>query len=399
MARGPCSFLYFANCLNYPVHINLSVSYKMLKIIPVFLLVILISFSASGQVSVAKMLCDYRENPNNIDLQSPALSWTLESARRNTFQQGYRILVADDTALLKKNTGNIWDSKKIISNQSLQIPFSGKLLQATRTYYWKVMVWDNHRQVSAWSRTAKWETGLLTTADWKGARWIGYTVMPDSLRIVPAVESPNDKRWNKGTDILPLLRKSFFIEKQIKKATIYVTGLGQFDLSVNGKKIGDHFMDPGWTFYDKESLYVTFDITRQLKSRENALGIMLGNGFYFVPGQRYHKLRGAFGYPKMICRVFIEYSDGSQQNIVSDSSWKASPGPVTFSSIYGGEDFDARMEQTGWNNIRFNDANWTNAVLVDGPRQLNAQTEDPLKIFNQFTPKIVTHTKTGNMGI
>ena len=366
----------------------------MIKFCAVIFLSILLSPNVFAQLTVKEVACDYRINPENIDKETPALSWVLWSPKRNTNQIAYRILVADNSALLQQNIGNIWDSKKIVSDQSTQVPFAGKSLLATRTYYWKVMVWDNHQNVSA-SYPAKWQMGLLRPADWKGAQWIGYDKIPDSLKIVPAIDSPEDPRWNKGTDILPLVRKSFFIKKEIKKATIYITGLGQFDLSLNGKKVGDHFMDPGWTCYDKQSLYVAFDITKQLRQGENALGVMLGNGFYFVPGQRYHKLRGAFGYPKMICRTLIEYTDGSQQNIVTDKSWKTAPGPVTFSSIYGGEDFDARMEQKGWDQPGFNDTAWKKSILVEGPRQLDAQTEEPLKILDQFSPKSINQPKPG----
>ena len=131
---------------------------------------------------------------------------------------------------------------------------------------------------------------------------------------------------------------------------------------MNGKKTGDHFLDAGWTNYNKHALYVTFDITGQLKKGANAIGVMLGNGFYFIPGQRYLKLQLAYGYPKLITACFINYNDGTFENIVSDESWKTAPGPITFSSIYGGEDYNANLEQQGWNIPRFNDRSWKNAV-------------------------------------
>ncbi len=363
--------------------------------IALFIFLVLSTFQLKGQTPVAQTLCDSRPDPIGIDALRPALSWKLTSHKRNVIQTAYQVLVADDSLVLQKNVGDIWDSKKIISDRSIQVVFSGKKLEPAKTYYWKVRVWDNLGKVSTWSKQAKWQMGLLSVADWKGAQWIAYNKMPDSLRIVPAIENPADFRWNNGNDILPLLRKKFEVKKRVKKATVFITGLGQFDLSINGKKVGDHFLDPGWTQFDKHTLYLSFDVTDCLKQGDNAIGVMLGNGFYYIPGERYHKLKGAFGYPKMICRTLIEYTDGSAQNIISDNTWKAAPGPVTFSSIYGGEDYDATLKQEGWDTPNFNDAQFRNAMIVDGPHLLEAQSEEPLKIFDKFTSKSITQPKAG----
>jgi alpha-L-rhamnosidase len=360
-----------------------------------FSFLILLSFNANAQLGVYSLKCEDKDYPLGVDNQQPHLGWMLSSNQRDCLQTGYRVLVAADSSQLQKNNGNIWDSGKVLSDQSIQVEFAGKRLSSVTTYYWKVLVWDNHGNVSGWSKPAKWQMGLLNAADWKGAQWIGYNKMPDSLRIVPAIDNPGDGRWNKGNDILPLLRKDFKINKQVKKATVFITGLGQFELSLNGKKIGDHFLDPGWTQYTQHALYVTFDITRQLKTGDNVFGIMLGNGFYYVPGDRYHKLKSAYGYPKMICRTVIEYTDGTTGNIISDNSWKAAPGPVTFSSIYGGEDYDARLAQQGWDAPGFNDHNFKPAVIVNGPPLLESQQEEPLKILDRFAVKKLTQPKPG----
>jgi len=360
-----------------------------------FSLLIFVAFNAHAQVGVSALKCEYKQYPVGLENPRPRLGWILSSKQRDCLQTAYRVLVADDSLLLQKNIGNIWDSKKVLSDESIQVGFAGKKLLAVKTYYWKVMVWDNHSGVSTWSKPAKWQMGLLNTADWKGAQWIGYNEMPDSLRIVPAIDNPGDSRWNKGNDILPLVRKEFKINKRVKKATVFITGLGQFELSLNGKKIGDHFLDPGWTQYSQHALYVTFDITTQLKTGDNVLGVMLGNGFYYVPGDRYHKLKSAYGYPKMICRTVIEYADGNIGNIVSDNTWKAAPGPVTFSSIYGGEDYDARLAQQGWDTPGFNDHKFKQAVIVDGPPLLESQQQEPLKIRDEFAVKRLSQPKPG----
>ena len=351
--------------------------------------------SVRAQISVNRILCDYQSDPIGMDNIRPSLSWELQSSQRNVQQVAYRILIADDSLLLQNNEGNIWDTKKVVSGQSIQVSFAGQKLLPEKNYYWKVMVWDNHGNTSPWSWTAKWQMGLLSQGDWKGAQWIGYNKMPDSLRLVPAIDNPADKRWTEGEDTLPLLRKEFTINKKIKKATAFITGLGQFEMSLNGKKVGDHFLDPGWTKFDQQVLYVTFDVTNQLRQGVNAIGVMLGNGFYFIPGERYHKLKGAYGFPKMICRMVVEFADGSEQNIISDHSWKASPGPVTFSSIYGGEDYNATLEQHGWNEPGFDDSKWQQAIIVNGPGKLEAQSAYPLKIMDELKVQKITEPKPG----
>jgi hypothetical protein len=345
-------------------------------------------------VSLQHLLCEYQNNPVGMDAPRPALSWQLQSKGTNIRQTAYRILVADNPAALERNRGRIWDSKKVSSDQSVQVLYNGKPLLPATTYYWKVMVWDQQGKPAAWSETAQWHTGLFSSHDWQQAQWIGYEKMPDTARIVPAITNDSDKKYRHRKDILPLLRKEFNIAKPLQRATVYISGLGQFDLHLNGKKTGDHFLDPGWTKYDQHALYVTFDVTSQLHTGTNALGVMLGNGFFYVPGERYRKLTSAFGYPQLICRLHLQYSDGSAENIISDTTWKAAPGPITFSSIYGGEDYNATLEQPGWDRPSFDDASWQHAVTVPGPPQLDAQTAAPLKIFDRFTPLKVTQTGT-----
>jgi hypothetical protein len=345
----------------------------------------------SQGLQVARLSCDYHTDPVGVERTNPALAWQLKAADRGVLQSAYHILVADDPALLQKNTGNIWDSKMVSSDASIQIPYGGKKLESAKTYYWKVQVWDNKKRTSGWSKAAKWQMGILSQADWKGARWIAYEAMNDTLKIIPAEENRGSKTHQPLNDVLPLMRKTFSIRKAVKKATLFMAGLGHFELSVNGKKCGDHFLDAGWTQYDKEALYVPFDITTRLRQGTNAIGVLLGNGFYFIPrDRRYRKLTGAFGFPKMISRMLIEYQDGSVENIISDASWKTSASPVTYTSIYGGEDYNANLEQKNWNMPVFSDRGWRPVVLVEGVQRLIAQVSDPLKVMEQFQPKKVT---------
>lgn len=359
------------------------------------LLLSLVSLGLSAQTKVTHLRNEYQENPPLVDIPTPRLSWQLTSKVHNILQAAYRILVADDPKLLRHDIGNMWDSKKIQDGRSIQVAYAGKELAPLQKYYWKVMIWDNRGTHSIWSESASWQMGLLNRADWQGAQWIAYDSLPVSMRIVPALHGNGDPSWGDRIDTLPLLRKDFSINKKIKKAMIYICGLGQFELSLNGHKVGDHFLDPGWTQYDKHALYVAFDLTRQLQAGKNALGVMLGNGFYYIPSERYRKITGAHGYPKIICRLVLQYADGTTDNILSDGSWKAAPGPVTFSSIYGGEDYDATREQAGWDKPGFNDEAWKQVKKVQGPPQLDAQMAEPLKVFDHLPFKKVCQPKKG----
>jgi|GEM_PF-355510 len=367
----------------------------MNRLLIVLLLLSLNAALTAQKLTLTHLRCDDRQNPLGVDARKPMLSWELQSQQQEVLQTAYRIIVADDSSLLEKNTGNIWDSKKVVSGASVQVPYSGRALQAAGKYYWKAMVWDNKGNASKWSNPAFWQMGLPTAADWMGAKWIGYAAMPADATIVPFAHYGGKKEWGPRRDVLPLLRKNFNVEKPVKRATIFISGLGQFEMSINGEKTGDHFLDPGWTQYSKHALYVGFDITQQLQPGNNAIGVMLGNGFYYIGGERYRKLTGAYGNPVMICRVVIEYTDGSIKNILSDASWKTAPSPIVFSSIYGGEDYDAGLEQPDWNKPIFDDSKWQQAVLATGSPVLEAQSEEPLKLMQRFLPLQKTLLRPG----
>lgn len=209
-------------------------------------------------------------------------------------------------------------------------------------------------------------------------QWIGYEEMPDTT---------------KGErTITPLFRKTFTTTKTIKKAQLIITGLGHYELTINGKKPGNAFLAPGWTYYDKRVLYNTYDVTPFLKNGENAIGVIVGNGFYYINKERYRKLTTAFGYPKMYCQLVLTYKDGTTSTIASDTSWKTAPSPITFTSIYGGEDYDARLEQEGWDRPGFDDSNWKNVVLVKPPAgKLEEEKDYPVTIAETLSPKSISN--------
>lgn len=347
------------------------------------------------QLTVTSLRCESRSNPLGVEASQPKLSWQLQSSQQNILQTSHRILVADDEALLKKNIGNVWDSKQIKSSASIQVAYVGKALQSGKKYFWKVQVWDNKGNTSAWSSIAYWQMGLLQTKDWSNAKWIGYEEINDTAIIAPHVHQSGKKAWGPRKDILPVLRKEFAVAKKIKQATVFICGLGHFELSINGKKIGDHFLAPGWTNYSKHAQYVTFDVTKNIQQGKNAVGVMLGNGFYYIPSERYRKMTGAYGYPKLIAKTLIEFTDGTTQQIISDESWKTDKSPIIYSSIFGGEDYDANLFQQGWNQPGFNDAKWKQVIITKGPALLESQMNEPVKVMQQLPTKAKRELKSG----
>lgn len=232
------------------------------------------------------------------------------------------------------------------------------------------------------------------------AQWIAMESDLADLRIVPGLHLQSGVRQVFGdkklpTYRLPLLRKDFKTHKRIKRAMAYVCGLGHFDLFLNGQKVGDHFLDCGWTLYSKEALYETFDVTALLQRGENTVGVMLGNGFYNVPHDRYFKVLTSFGAPKLLFRLEITYSDGSQDEICSDTSWKVAQSPITFSSIYGGEDYDAALEQEGWTMPQFDDSEWVQALQTTYEGRLLPQQAEPLRVVRRLPAKRIFQNKYG----
>ena len=348
-----------------------------------------------SMLTVKNLTCEQAGMPAGIETAAPALGWQIVSDGRNVLQKAYQVIVAGRPEVLSTGEGDCWNSGKVVSGNSILVIYEGKPLQPATTYYWKVKIWDNYGNESAWSEPQTWQMGLLSVDDWDGAQWIALQEQPVEQRINPGIKGEGNPSMGDMKNLLPLFRREFQVEKPLKKATAFISGLGQFEMFMNGAKVGDHFLDPGWTKYDKQALYVTFDITTYLREGANVCGIMLGNGFYHSPRERY--VRGVFshGYPKTICRILLEYADGSMAGLITDDSWKTASSPITFSSIYGGESYDAQLEQAGWDQAGFDDSRWQQALIVGGPPQLCSQTAMPLRIMDVFEPQTIFQTKTG----
>jgi alpha-L-rhamnosidase len=363
-----------------------------------FTLILLVLFfwscskNNSPDFTATQLRCNNLENPLGVD-EDPELGWNIAFKARGTVQTAYQIILDKNESNLKSENDCYWNSGKVPSSQSAWINYSGKALDPGTRYYWKVRLWDNNDKPSGWSGSAFFITGLFEKADWSDAKWIGYEEIPDSLLLIPGVHGKGNNLGEvaKKRTVIPYFRKEFTVDKKIAQALVFVSGLGHYELYVNGTKIEDRFLSPGWTNYQKTCYYNTFDITANLERGQNAVGAIVGNGFYNINRERYRKLVIAYGAPKLIMKLVVRFSDGSEETIVSDSSWKTSPSPVTFSSIYGGEDYDARLEQTGWNKVEFNDTKWKGALEAKEPSgELKPESDHPLKIMQVFESGSIT---------
>ncbi|HEX2950019.1 MAG TPA: alpha-L-rhamnosidase N-terminal domain-containing protein, partial [Armatimonadota bacterium] len=341
------------------------------------------SANITAQACPVALTCEYQVNPLGIDTVAPRLSWRMESSARGARQTAYQVLVASSEQALAADQGDLWDSGRVESDQSVQIAYFGKALTSRMQCYWKVRVWDTDGNANAFSAPAFWEMGLLTETDWQ-AQWIGKTLGRPAT-MAPAVPAP-------------YFRKEIAVPRQPVAARAYVSGLGYFELSVNGKKVGDHVLDPIFTSYDKRALYVTHDLTPYITQGDNAIGIVLGNGWYNSHTHDVWHFETApwRDCPKVIAQIYLDYADGTSEIIVTDSSWQVSTGPIVFDGVRNGETYDARLEQPGWDTPHFDAQDWENACIICSPGgTLVAQQQPPTKVMQTITPVSVTEVKPG----
>jgi hypothetical protein len=356
--------------------------------------------SSSQAAEVQDLRCEYGKNAQGIDHVRPRLSWTIRSGRRGDRQTAYQVLVASSSGALARDQGDCWDSGKVSSDQSLHVDYAGRPLTSRQQCFWKVRAWDRDDKPSAWSAPAQWAMGLLAAEDWR-AQWIA--AIPDGTpsssstkqNLAPQGDRPNSAS---ASHLLPIFRREFQAEKAVARAVLYGCGLGQAEFRLNGRKIGDDLLQPGWTNYRKSCLYQTYDVTGMIRRGPNALGVLLGNGMYNVAGGRYTKFKGSFGPPMLIAQLEMDYADGTRDLVVTDARWKQAPGPITFSCIYGGEDYDARLEQPGWDEPRFNESSWTAALIANGPGGRLAGVSEaapPIRAIKTLSPVKKTRLKPG----
>lgn len=342
-----------------------------------------------AELRPANLRCEYLSQPMGVDVASPRLSWTLESGERGQVQTACQVLVARSPQQLAAGVGDLWDSGKVVSSESLQVAYAGKPLASGMRVYWKVRVWDRQNKPSDYSGPAWWEMGLLDGTDWR-ATWI------DDGKPLPTEDADFFK-----DDPAPLFRREFQVTRPVKQARVYVSGLGYYELSLNGKRVGDRVLDPAWTSYGRRVLYCTYDVTDQLRPGRNAVGMMLGNGWYNpLPLRMWGRLNLrehlAVGRPRAILQMEIEYEDGTWETVVTDGSWKVGGGPMVRNSIYLGEVYDARREQRGWDEAAFNDTAWRPVVAATGEvGPLRSQMMPPIRIARTLQDPTITEPASG----
>ncbi len=358
-----------------------------------------LSCSRQAGLRVDQLTCNHREQPLGIESTAPLLGWQIKSSDRSVKQSAYRIIVAEQPDELEKENGPVWDSGRTDSEQSVNVVYKGKKLEPGNRYFWKVKIWDQNGRESPWSQTARWQTGLFSKSDWQGARWISHEALDSSQRLVPGIHGSGDNLGEKAVQrpVVPQFRKSFTVDKGLESATLSISGLGHYVAYLNGQRVGDSFLAPGWTDYDKTVLYNTYDVTSLLKAGVNVMGTLVGNGFYNINRERYRKLVISYGMPTMIAHLHLRYSDGTSETIVTDETWKTKPSPITYTSIFGGEDYDANLEQAGWNETGFDDSGWQPVRISAGPAgKLKAEKDYPLIEMQRIEVKKILKLEDGS---
>ncbi len=497
--------------------------------------------ATQGTLRPVDLRCEYRTNPLGIDAAAPRLSWKLEAtdpAARGLSQSAYRVLVASSQAIIQGNQGNVWDSGKVNSDQSIQLSYGGKPLASGEMVWWKVQVWDIGGNSSTWSSPAHWSMGLLAPSDWKG-KWIGLdggeedsselaraqligssktepgtsylrrifeisktnpvsdallilvsyhpttlsinggaerkskgngdpislditsdlhtgtnllSVAVQSARndlpaVIGAVELnladservviPTDNKWRASSSEVPgwnkngfddasweaasdlatnsmpawaklgspwrtvlparMLRKEFTAAPQVKRATLYVSGLGLFEAYLNGEKVGHDVLAPALSEYDKRVFYLTYDVTKLVKPGANALGVMLGNGRFFAMRHNIPTFMRTFGYPQLRLQLEMEMADGRVERVCSDETWKVTAdGPIRSNNEYDGEVYDARKDLPGWSKPGFHDAGWPQVQVLPGPAGvLSAQPMAPIRVAQTLKPVSIHEVRPG----
>jgi alpha-L-rhamnosidase len=330
-------------------------------------------------LSLYDLRCEYKTNPVGIDVITPRLSWKIVSPLNGIIQSAYEIRAGNKVEYLDEPAQLIWNTGKVSSDMSVHIPYSGPELKSGQRIYWQVRIWDTNNNLSPWSEPAFWEMGLLEESDWT-ALWIRSSVNENKTKSNPS----------------PLLRKEFNIRGEISLARLYVTSLGLYEIELNGHKVGNQVFTPGWTSYDNRLQYQTYDVTNQLQAGSNAIGAVLGDGWY----------RGYLGFSgqkniygdtlALLLQLFIQYKDGNSEIIRSDESWRSSTGPILMSDIYNGERYDARLEKPGWSQPGFEEKDWSSVSIIDHPKKiLIAPVGPPVKKIEELKPQKIFTTPAG----
>jgi alpha-L-rhamnosidase len=331
--------------------------------------------ACTSSLSIDDLRCEYLTNPMGIDVPQPRFSWTIRAVERGTYQTAFRVIVDSDLSGTEGKRGNCWDSGWTESDLTTQIAFDGKALVSDRSYYWRAASLINGREV--WSKPAVFHTGLLHADDWQ-AQWIGA-----------------------GEEIIsesPLLRTTFAVEKRIRSAYLYTAAAGSYEVYLNGEKVGEDVLNPSITDYRKTVLYSVYDVSTLLREGDNALGVMLGNSAYNlrrIDGRYGWSEHPPMGNPRFAMQMTVTYEDGTEALVSTGGDWKYAFGAITFNHLFGGEDYDARLEQTGWATAGFDDGGWKPVAVMDSPGGVLRWQAVPIRVTETLTPVAATHPSPG----
>lgn len=332
----------------------------------------------AAELTPVALRCEDRANPLGIGATRPRLSWRIESDGSNILQTAYQIVTATSSSMAADGQGDVWNSGRISSSQSI-VFYDGSALKPARRYYWSVKVWDNQGHVSKWAELGWWEVGLLGAGDWSQAQWI------------TGADSP----------AAPLLRTVFKVAKPVARARLNIGAAGYYVASLNGQRVGDAVLDPGFTAYDKRVLYSTYDVTGGIFPGTNVLGVTLGRGFYAIEAASgrilwWDHVSWLAKQPRLIAKLDITFADQTHATVVSDPGWLTHPGPTTSDSLYRGETFNARLSPTGWDTSGYGARDWTKvAVAVAPSTNLQAQMSEPIRVVNELKAVGISQPKPG----
>lgn len=334
-----------------------------------------------GYFMVKSLVCEYKKNPIGLDVKNPRLSWKIKSTERGFLQKAFQVQVAEFENVLLGGRELLWDSGRVESDESIHVRYDGAELCSGQRCYWRVRIWDLKDSVSDWSEISYWEMGLLDKSDWKGS-WI----------------KPGFEQEKSVMQPCPLFRAEFLTDGEITSARAYITSLGLYEARLNGSRIGDQLLTPGYTNYRKRLQYQTYDVTGMLQNGFNAIGIYLGDGWY--KGNALMGSYNLFGSEvSLLVQVTIKYKDGRVQYVTSDKGWKTTTGPILMSDIFKGETYDARLEKTGWDKPGYDDRDWCPAKLTNGRYDILVAGEGvPVRCIQEIKPvKLLCSPKDGTI--
>ena len=356
----------------------------------------------ADELTFTELTCNYKQNPTAIEDQHPLFSWRLQSDGFNKSQSAYQILVASSKEKLNEEHADQWNSGKISKTTSSFVKYDGKHLDPLTTYYWKVLIWDEDGNTSKWSSINQFGMGLIDEKNWGASSWI--TLNEDKRRSPYQYRDYKTGKMDKPTAVkgfaASYFRNEIDVTKEIESAKAYICGLGYYELYLNGNKVGDHVLDPAPSNYDKQAYYVDYDLTEILEPGTNALGIILGNGFY---GQNISWKNDpesekdlSYGPPAVRLLIKVTYTDGQEDNFYTDDTWRESTGPIVFNNIYGGDTYDARYEINGWNTVGYNDKDWNHPKVANPKiKKVSAQQIPAIKKLKELEPKKVFKSVNG----